>query len=179
MPTYLQGDIFKASGALNAELAIVFGHIGFNPMAVCWRDNSQSHPRLGNIQDPFTEIPNLPIRVAPDRWLWFVPAGENIGLTDLELATALDAALRWAELNGLRTIMTNGIREPDHGLDTEKNRLSDDARAHYLIDYASKYEANHEITIMLTSLNDVFVRNAPSEDDILIYTDCMAAEFHK
>lgn len=35
MPTLSQGNIFDA--AKRTALTVVFGHIGFNVMSVCWR----------------------------------------------------------------------------------------------------------------------------------------------
>ena len=79
-------------------------------------------------------------------------------MTDMDMATALDAALSWASRKHIKSIATNGIANTDHGRNTEYNRQSDERRARLLITYASAAEQKHGINIELISLNDVFVR---------------------
>ena len=160
MPMLKQGDIFKRLH--KHDLAIVFGHMGFNDMASCWRDFSKAERTLANITDPFTMLPNRPHRISGGQWLWFVPAGENHGMTEDELQRTLDRALSWAQANEHTCIVTNGISDIDHGTDAQANRASDDRRARFLIAYVTQKEAksNDTLCIELVSLNDVFVRNA-------------------
>ena len=160
MPQYLQDDIFKAINEYQIDLGIVFGHIGFNEMAGCWYEFSQMVPDLANVRDPFLELPRCPVQVGERQWLWFVPEGENHGLTDLQLRSALKSALTWAKNKRLRTVITNGIANIHHDMDTLVNRRSDDVRARLLMRYAEENEAESGIAITLISLNDVFLRNA-------------------
>ena len=160
MPTLKQGDIFER--LQEHEMAIVFGHIGLNNMASCWRNFSRAEGTLANIADPFTTMPNSPRRISSGQWLWFIPEGQNHGMTEEEVQGALDRALSWAQAKGHRRIVTNGVSDIDHGTDTLANRASDDRRGRFLIDYATRREAksNGTLCIELVSLNDAFVRNA-------------------
>ncbi len=160
MAHLLQGDIFTAAMERKCELAVVFGHIGMNEMGVEWRKFSVTRPQLAHIYDPFTEVPNQPFRFGDHQWLWFVPAGDNHGLTDAQFVSAFNAALTWASDHGVTSVITNGVANTDHSHDTTSNRASDDARAKLLIDLATTYEKDLEVTITLVSRNDVFLRNA-------------------
>lgn len=159
MRTLKQGDIFER--LKEHDLAIVFGHIGLNVMAPYWKRFKRTEPTLEFISDPFSELPNKPHRVSSGHYLWFVPAGKNNGLTDDQLRSALDSAFSWAKKEGLRSVVTNGISDTDHGTDSEANRLSDDRRVRFLVDYAKQKEesADDNFTIEFVSLNDAFERN--------------------
>ena len=160
MPTLKQGDIFERLH--EHDLAIVFGHIGLNHMAVCWRKFREAERTLAHIENPFSTMPNKPIRISGGQWLWFVPAGCNHGLTDDELKRALDRTLSWAQGKGHGRIVSNGISDTDHGRDTQANRASVDRRVRFLIDYATQkeIESHGTLCIELVSLNDAFVRNS-------------------
>ena len=162
MPRFTQGDIFDAIQDGRADLAIIFGHIGFNQMSYRWTEFAggiEAVGSLASVRDPFSELPHRPQRVADRHWLWFVPARENHGMTDDEVQRALDSALLWATEQGLRSIATNGIANTDHGPDAARNRRSDDQRAALLAEYASRQEEALGLEIELVSLNDVFVRH--------------------
>jgi hypothetical protein len=159
MLTLSQGDIFAASLEIECELTIVFGHIGFNEMSGFWQDFARTQPKLAHVRDPFSEIPGRPIEFQKRRWLWFVPEGENHGLTNSQLASVLQEALTWALDHSLKSVITNGIADTDHSQHTISNRSSDDARARFLIDLMSAYEREFDVTIGLISQNDIFVRN--------------------
>lgn len=160
MPTLKQGDIFER--LQEHDLAIVFGHIGLNHMALSWRMFSRAERTLAHIDDPFSTMPNKPQRISSGQWLWFVAEERNHGMTDDQLKGALDRALLWARREGHGRIVTNGIADTDHGTETQANRASDDRRVRLLIDYATQkeIEANGTLCIELVSLNDAFVRNA-------------------
>ena len=162
MPTLKQDDIFER--LQEHDMAIVFGHVGLGHMASCWRNFSRAERILADIADPFTTMPNSPQRTSSGRWLWFIPDGQNHGMTEDELRGALDRALSWAQAEGHRRIVTNGISDIDHGTDTLANRASDDRRVRFLIDCATRQEtkSNGTLCIELVSLNDAFVRNASS-----------------
>lgn len=160
MPRLSQGDIFAATRDLECELIVVFGHIGFNAMSGFWQDFASAQPKLTHVRDPFSEIPGRPVEFQKRKWLWFVPEGENHGLTNSQLASTLQDALTWALDNLVNSVMTNGIANIDHCQDTASNRASDDARARFLIDLVSTYEHDFDVTITLISQNNVFVRNA-------------------
>ena len=156
-----QGDIFQA--AQRVQLAIVFGHIGFNQMTWYWRDFVEENPSLRHISDPFTTLHGNRVEWSPGRWLWFVPAQENNGMTDLQLTRALDAAFAWASAKRIKSVATNGIANTDHSGDTAANRRSHEKRAAWLIDFAKAAEQKHAINIELFSLNDIFVRASNSD----------------
>jgi hypothetical protein len=159
MAHLLQGDIFTVATERQCELTIVFGYIGMNGMEADWRQFVASQFRLAHILNPFSEVPSQPVKFGDRQWLWFVPAGENHGLPQTQLVSSLDTALTWASDNGLRSVTTNGIANTDHCQDTTSNRFSDDARARFLIDFATECEKALEVNISLVSRNDVFLRN--------------------
>lgn len=156
MPTTGQGDIFEA--AARVQLAIVFGHIGFNEMGQKWSYFAHNHPKLSDVRDPFTELGEFPVEWSSGHWLWFVPEKQNHGMTEAQLTNALDAALAWASRNQLTSVATNGVANADHGPDTVINRRSDERRAALLNDYATQAEQKYKFFIELISLNDIFVR---------------------
>jgi len=160
MAHLLQGDIFTVATERECELTVVFGHVGMNGMDVDWRQFVAAQPRLAHVHNPYSEVPCRPVKFGDRKWLWFVPAGENHGLTQTQLVSALEAALTWASANRVRSVTTNGIAATDHSQNTASNRASDDARAKKLIDLVTTYEKELEVTITLVSRNDVFLRNA-------------------
>ena len=159
MPTLKSGDIFER--LQEHDLAIVFGHIGLNLMKLSWDRFKRTQRTLEHISDPFSEIPNKPHRVSNGQWLWFIPEGRNHGMTDDQLRYSLDTALSWARKEGHFSVVTNGISDTNHGTDSEANRLSDDHRVRFMVDYAKQQEASADdnLTIELVSLNDAFERN--------------------
>lgn len=156
MPELSQGDIFEA--AARSDVAIVFGHLGFNEMQLRWTTFSAQHAALAQVRDPFEELAGGAIEWTPGRWIWFVAEQENHGMTDAQLRDALNTALSWASARSLKSIATNGIMNTDHGHDSAINRQSDSARAAMLVRYAEQAEREHQVAITLVSLNDVFVR---------------------
>jgi len=166
MPKLSQGDIFAAVAERRADLAIIFGHIGFNYMHLSWCTFRDSVPRLANLRDPFTGIQGRAERIAEGRWLWFVKEGKNHGLTDGQVISALDSALSWATSAGVRSVITNGIADVDGGRDCGRNRISNDRRARLLIQYAAEQEKARGLGIELVSLNSVFTRNSTLSDGL-------------
>jgi hypothetical protein len=154
MPKLMQGNIFESQ----ANLSVIFGHKGFNEMHEKWVTFKSQNPSVRHIDDPFFELANRPQKVNAHKWLWFVPEEHNHGLTESRLKSALDAALSWAIENRITSIATNGIANTDHGMNTAHNRESDDLRAKFIIKYAEDLEQQHDITVELVSLNDVFIR---------------------
>lgn len=161
MPQYRQGDIFKISRNESYELAVVFGHIGFNLMAGYWRDFAQDVQDWVAVSHPFSALAGRPHQYRPGHWIWFIPEKQNHGMTDIQVKQALDQALMWAKQNVLGRVITNGISDIDHGYDTEANRASDDSRARVLSQLVSDRERELNLQITLVGLNDVFTRNFP------------------
>jgi hypothetical protein len=159
MADLLQGDIFTVATERQCELTVVFGHIGMNGMDADWRQFVATRPRLAHILNPFSEVHSQSVKLGDRQWLWFVPAGENQGLPQTQLVSALNAALTWASDHGVKSVITNGIADIDHCQDTTSNLASDDARASFLIDFATECEKALEVNISLVSRNDVFLRN--------------------
>lgn len=140
MPSLNQGDIFAATVDNQCELTIVFGHIGMNDMSRFWQDFAGTQPKLDRVHDPFSEISGRPVEFQERQWLWFVPDGENHGLTNSQLTAVLKDALTWGAGKSVKSVMTNGIANIDHGIDTTSNQASDNARAQFLIDLAATLE---------------------------------------
>jgi hypothetical protein len=90
--------------------------------------------------------------------MWFVPAGSNHGLTDADLRAKLAFILDWAKTKRIRFVVTNGVRDVDHGKDRLANRSSDDRRTALLTNYMAQRERTDRLKVELVSLNDVFVR---------------------
>lgn len=158
MPHTSQGDIFQA--AERVQLAIVFGHLGFNEMRQRWVTFAQKHQELGHTKDPFTELGGRAVEWSPRKWLWFVAEEDNHGMTDVQLEKALDKAFAWASRNRIASAATNGVADTDHSRDTAANRRSDAKRAEWLKGYAEQAEQKYNVAIELISLNDVFVRGS-------------------
>lgn len=156
MPQFSQGDIFEA--AAQVQLAIVFGHVGFNEMRQRWVAFARNQPQLRYTNDPFTQLRTQAVEWSPKKWIWFVPEARNHGMTEAQLTSALDTALAWAFQNGIASVATNGIANTDRGHDTAANRRSDEKRAAWLKDYARQAEKKYQVALQLISLNDVFVR---------------------
>lgn len=156
MPKLTQGDIFDV--AKRSQLAVVFGHIGFNLMSVHWRRFADQISELSSLSDPFLKAPRQPIAWGYGRWIWMVPTGETGGLTAVEHEKALGEAVAWAIQHGISSIVTNGAG------DTSSEMQSKRARAEWLIAYASEVEASHGITVELISLSNIYLptSEAPS-----------------
>ncbi len=156
MPQLSQGDIFQA--AARVQLAIVFGHVGFNEMRQRWLSFAATQAQLSHVKDPFVELPGRAVEWSPGKWLWFVAEQENHGMTDAQVTGALDAALLWASQKGIKSAATNGIANTDHGRIAVDNRRSDDQRTVLLINYVQRAEQKFDLAVELISLNDVFTR---------------------
>ena len=157
----LQSDIFESDFSKKDTLVVVFGHIGFNEMSTSWKKYSSFHPELTGIKNPFSQFKNRPINLVEQCWFWFVPESENHGITTAELENILNNIFAWVKDNAISSIITNGVSNVDHSIDTESNRMSDNERACYLIEYMSKIERNEDCKVTLISRNDVFTRNRP------------------
>lgn len=152
-----QGNVFDFVQGPGPRLTIVFGHIGYNFMECSWRDFRSTVQDLKHIKDPFAEIES-PLQLDPSTWMWFVPAGSNRGLTDADLLAQLDFILDWAKTRRIQFVVTNGVRDVDHGMDRAANRASDDRRTAMLTTYMAQRERADRLKVELVSLNDVFVR---------------------
>jgi hypothetical protein len=161
MPTYIQGDIFAQALDNHYDLAIVFGHLGLNEMAMAWREAQRRVPEWEAIHDPF-ENQAAPI-ISPQgetRLWWFVAAEQNNGMTDERFRQSVQALFESASDHGLTTILTNGISDVDHGIFTDANRASDNRRVHLINEIMTTYE-NRGFRVSLISLNDAYTRNFP------------------
>lgn len=156
MPQLSQGDIFQA--ASRVQVAIVFGHVGFNQMRHHWAIFAATQDKLSHVNDPFTELAERAFEWSPGRWLWFIAEERNHGMTDTQVTRALDTAFSWMSQMGLTSAATNGIANTDHGHNTTDNRRSDEQRAILLKDYADQAEQRYCLSIELISLNDIFMR---------------------
>jgi hypothetical protein len=158
MPEFRQGEIFKAAGTEKFGLAVVFGHIGDNFMRAAWDEFSQEFQSLAAFDNPFAEYANVPHQYQQNCWVWFVPEDENHGITEEHLSEVLVQAMDWAQRNGIRKIITNGVKNIDHGHVTKENRASDYRRTRFLTNFFVEEERKRNLKITLISLNDVFLR---------------------
>lgn len=90
--------------------------------------------------------------------MWFIPSEQNHGMSTTRLSEALGKALDWANLLGIKRVITNGIADIDHARDTASNRLSDEHRAAALLTLTTGYETRMGLSITLMGLNDIFIR---------------------
>lgn len=157
MPANLSGDIFNEVLRGGYDLAVVFGHIGFNEMNLRWREFHGRYPVLANVHDPFTSFEAQPILVEGDQWIWFVSEEQSHGMTDQRLVEVFTGILEWCKAKSIRSVITNGIADVDHTGVTAHNRMSDDRRARFLRDFLGQHESD-ELRFTLISLNDVFIR---------------------
>jgi hypothetical protein len=157
MPKLRQGDIFSTADREDFELAIVFGHIGFNQLSITWQQFSEHIPALVGERDPFKHMKS-PVQYRPGRWMWFIPSELNHGMSTTRLSEELGVALDWANRQGIKQIFTNGIADTDHVRDTQSNRMSDEKRAAALLALTTRYEIQMSLSITLMSLNNIFVR---------------------
>ena len=157
LSTLRQGNVFDSVHGPGPRLTIVFGHAGYNEMGSSWRRFRDSNSCLQGIDNPFDGVVS-PLQLGSGTWLWFVPAGVNNGMTDGELIDRLDAILDWAKERCIRFVVTNGIRDVDHGRNRVANRASDDRRTSMLTQYLHRRQRADRIQVEVVSLNDVFVR---------------------
>lgn len=155
--TMRQGNVFDSVHGPGPRLTVVFGHVGYNHMGSSWRQFRDCMPCLMGIDNPFDDIVS-PLDLGSGNWLWFVPAGVNNGMTDGDLIERLDAILDWARESCIRVVVTNGIRDVDHGNDKAANRASDDRRTAMLTKYLHRRQSADCIEVEVVSLNDAFVR---------------------
>ena len=163
MPTYMQGDIFAEALDNPYDVAIVFGHLGLNEMAMSWHDAQRRVPEWEAIPDPFEgrdRILETPEGLT--RLWWFVLAEENHGMTDARFRECVQALFTKARKDGLTKIITNGISDVDHGMLTEANRASDDRRVHLIGQIMTQCEGQG-FQVSLISLNDAYTRNFPQQ----------------
>ena len=160
MPDHKQGDILQMARDDKFDFAVVFGHCGFTLMAACWGEFSDSIPGSSTVQDPFRELANGPYEIAEGSWISFIRSRANHGMTDAEVINALETSLKWAHQEGHVRVITNGIMDIDKDTDIVANNASHDRRAQLINQLATQYETEFGMEITLTSLNDVFRRNA-------------------
>jgi hypothetical protein len=55
-----------------------------------WRRFADDIPALACIRDPFVDLGRRPKLLSERQWLWFVPDGENHGMTEKRLTSELD-----------------------------------------------------------------------------------------
>lgn len=152
-----RGNIFDSVRGPGPRLIIVFGYVGYNELGPAWHSFRDSNPVLKDIDNPFTDLAS-PLRLDSNVWLWFVPSGINKGMTDSDLLARLDAILDWAKERRFRFVVTNGIRDVDHGKDKAANRASDDRRTSMLTKYLFERERTDRIEVEVVSLSDAFIR---------------------
>ncbi len=157
----IQSNIFECDFSQENTLVIIFGYIGFNEMSISWRDFSRHHREFNKINNPFNQMPNEPIQLATQGWFWFVPTSDNHGIPTDELEKILNNIFTWVKNNSIYNVITNGVKNINHGHNTQSNRESDDERVRYIIKYMTRVESNEVCKITLTSRNDAFSRNQP------------------
>ncbi len=163
MPTYMQGDIFTEAIDNPYDVAIIFGYLGFNEMALTWREAQRRVPEWEAIRDPFeNQDRDLMAAEGQTKLWWFVPAEENHGMTDYRFRECIRALFTRTRNDGLTRIITNGISDVDHGVSTDANRASDDRRVHLTNEIMTQYEGKG-FHVSLISLNDAYTRNFPQQ----------------
>ena len=160
MPTYRDEDVLQVFWDGPFDLAVVFGHSGFNHMGDCWKKFQDNVPDWATIRDPFRDLSGDPHEIGDRRWMTFVGPRKNNGLTDDQIHEALESSLSWAHQRGLVSVITNGIQDSDRGTTTEQKDASDNRRAQLIRKLVVKYEAESDLQITLTSLDGQYNRIA-------------------
>lgn len=154
-----RGDILEVGPSEDCDLIIAFGHIGFSAFTPHWWDfKKRCADRFGSINDPFSELDGDWTEYRSGKFIVFIPTRANHGLTDGDLRSLLVAAFEQAIGRGLRTVITNGARDVDHGRNSDDNRQSDNNRRALVENIAQSFDAHFD-SIKLISLNDIFTRN--------------------
>jgi|GEM_PF-3361512 len=155
MPHLSQGDIFKFISKGSHDLAVIFGHFGFNHMGIRWTEFRERTPEVRAISDPFSGEFGFhnPVRLRDGTSLIFVAEEQNHGIADHRIPEILQQIGDFIRLHNIRRVVSNGIRNVD-----PVGRESDDRRAQDLIRRFAELERRHNVEVTLTSLNDVFVR---------------------
>jgi len=129
-------------------------------MGLNWADFAQQIDAFAHVRDPFSRLADRPVQIPGGAWLWFVAEQENHGIAQDALVPILDNIYTWVQEKGIHSVISNGVANIDHGRTTDANGHSDDMRAQFLMRDAGARERALGISIELTSLNDVFIRNA-------------------
>lgn len=158
----IKSDVFDTDLSNESQLIVIFGHIGFNELAISWNKFCHDKEELRGVTDPFDEFEKKPKKLTGKCWLWFLPAAENNGIATEDLKQHLDNVFSWVKENEINKVITNGIMDTDSSADTISNRTSHDGRASFIIKYMDSIEKSTECSVTLSSKNDVFVRNTPN-----------------
>jgi len=148
-----QGDIFKVGASGDYQFILIFGHIGFNIMGVTWKEFKNKNQSLQEINNPFVEL-NIPREFTKSKWIQFVAEEVNHGMSNSKLETTFNNAFEWMKEQNLHKIITNGIMDTDHSIDTDKNKTNNHDRVKFIKKTCSKFE---QLDITLISLNDVYL----------------------
>ena len=125
-------------------------------MGATWANAKRRIPEWQDIDDPFDE--GQPVRVNAHTPLWeFVKEDENGGMTDDRLRENFKVLFDRARENGVKTVITNGIRDVNRG-NQEYNTRTDDNRVQLINEIITDYE-NNGFDVTLISSNDSYTRN--------------------
>ncbi|MGJ7523419.1 hypothetical protein ACSFA0_23265 [Variovorax sp. LT1P1] len=162
MPELLQGNVFDHVSGPSTRLVVVFGHKGFNSMGASWIKFAQDLGPFASVNDPF-EMYEEPQQVG-GHWIMFVHAQGHA--SPALLMESLLHALAWARDKGISTVVTNGAAAASMHIagPGEKRRLAD-CRARWLMALCAELESLERVRWVLTSLDDVYVRNRQALDN--------------
>ncbi len=162
MPEYIKGDIYTVALDGHYDMAVVFGQRS-NLMAHTWHDAQRRVGKWRRLKNPFGAHSNKPVEIESNtRFWWFVPAEQNFGMSTEQLLKTFKKIFEWAKKNNIKTIITNGISDTDHGhdiygYDINANRASDNRRVQLISDTMQAYE-REGFAVTLISMNDAYVR---------------------
>ena len=162
MPEYVRGDIYKVALDGHYDMAVVFGQ-GLNLMAHTWHDAQRRVSEWRRLKNPFGAHSNKPVEIEGNtRFWWFVPAERNNGMSTEQLLKTFKKIFEWAKKNNIKTVITNGISDIDHGhdiygYDINANRASDNKRVQLISDTVKDYE-REGFAVTLISMSDMYIR---------------------
>ena len=161
MPICLQGDIFQEALRNEYDLVVVFGHIGLNCLNLDWKHAQKHVDEWQGVRDPFRTYANSVSKITGNTKFWrFVAEEKNNGMTDQRLEEVFQTLVAWAGEQHCSRIITNGIKDIDHGFVPIENRRSVEKRVKFIDELMRSYEQDgFEITLI--SQNDAFIRNVP------------------
>jgi len=160
MVTTRSGDIFSTADIEKFDLAIVYGHLGYNFLRDYWNHFSIEFPIFQSVTDPFEDerFNSRYFEYKQGQWIIFRTHYAGIGISDADLKRQLETDLAWAHGMGLKTVITNGARNIGSIPNKVHNRLLDDSRTQFLIGLVTTLQRKYPLEITLMSLNDVFTR---------------------
>ena len=121
---------------------------------------SKAFNLLIGVENPFVSgIVDRPIEVYDRQYLWFVNDEEHQGLSNEQTECHLERVLKWAQEQGITTVVTNGAQVEGSDLVCD-----DPERVDYMYQWAHKVSKQYGMHIVLVSQDDDYVAKSRAEN---------------